>query len=275
MANEPKSCIFCEATRKMSGEHVWGDWTKDFVERTSNKHNHANVFVPEPGEPEPALVRIRAGDPLDSKVHVVCEPCNNGWLSVIQNNAKDRLVPLFRGVPCILSVDDQTAIAMWVAMATMTGEYLSADRKRLAIPQSDRRWLMERKSVPSGWHIWAGRYERKNWPAQWVKAGFPIVNADELPTEISDEDKRPTMQTTAFTVGKLFVFAMSSEFPEIPAGWDWRTAPLARTKLVKLWPATVQSIGWPPEAMSDADADAFAGAVIFYFEDLAKRQRYR
>jgi hypothetical protein len=150
MANEPKSCIFCEATRKMSGEHVWGDWTKDFVERTSNKHNHANVFVPEPGEPEPALVRIRAGDPLDSKVHVVCEPCNNGWLSVIQNNAKDRLVPLFSGVPCILSVDDQTAIAMWVAMATMTGEYLSADRKRLAIPQSDRRRLMERKSVPSG-----------------------------------------------------------------------------------------------------------------------------
>jgi hypothetical protein len=184
-------------------------------------------------------------------------------------------VPLFTGNPCTLSVDDQTAIAMWVAMATMTGEYLSSDRRRIAIPQSDRRWLMERKCLPLGWHIWIGHYERKNWPAQWVKAGFPIVNADVLPPEISNEDKRPTMQTTTFTVGKLFVFAMSSEFPEIPAGWDWRTAPSARNKLVKLWPITVSSIEWPPEAMNDADADAFAGAVMFYFEDLAKRTGYR
>lgn len=275
MANERQPCIFCEEIRKLSGEHVWGNWTKDYVERTSNKHNHANVFVPRPGEPEPAAVRIRAGDPLDSKVHVVCEPCNNGWLSQIQNQAKGLLIPLFKGEACQLSLEDQAVLATWIAMATMTGEFLSADRKRIAIPQSDRRWLMEHQTAPPAWHIWIGDYERRDWPNQWAKASFPVVNADEVPAVPSGEDQRPTMQTTAFTVGRLFAFAMSSHFPEIPAGWDWRTAPLARTKLVKLAPPTGQIITWPPETMGDKDADAFAGAVMFYYEDFAKRRGIR
>jgi hypothetical protein len=275
MTTEMKRCIFCGVAAKMSAEHVWGDWTKDYVARTSNKHNHANVFVPRPGKPEPTAVRIRAGDPLDSKVYVVCLPCNNGWLSAIQNQSKDLLIPLFDGRTCDLSPEDQSILATWMAMATMTGEYLSSDRSRIAVPQSHRTWLMDYKRPPAGWVIWAGHYERLNWPAQWVKAGFPIVDADELPEEMSDDEKRPTMQTTAFTVGKLFVFAMSSEFAEIPAGWDWRTAPLARTKLVKIWPTTGQAVGWPPPTMSDADADAFAGAVMFYFEELAQQRGFR
>jgi hypothetical protein len=275
MANEPKSCIFCQNTRKMSGEHVWGSWTKEYVARTSNKHNHANVYVPRPGEPDQPQVRIRAGDPMDSKVNVVCESCNTSWLSEIQNRAKPLLLPLFNGESCVLTEGEQVLVSAWIAMATMTGEHLSADKSRIAIPQSDRDWLMNRQTTPKDWRIWIGRYERKNWPTQWVKASFPILDAAHLPDVVSDHDRRPNMQTTAFTIGQLFVFAMSCQFPEITAGWDWRTTPVARTKLVTLWPVTAgTTVQWPPVGMTDAEADAFSGAVIFYFEDLAKRRGY-
>src|SRR5882757_9098683 len=115
-----KTCAFCGQAKKMTSEHVWGEWTKGYVERTANKHDHANVFVPRPGQPEPPKVRIRAGHHLDAQVHVVCSDCNSGWLTL-----------------------DQTAqqlVAAWVAMSTMTGEHLSQEQRRLAIPQSDRTW---------------------------------------------------------------------------------------------------------------------------------------
>jgi hypothetical protein len=258
----------------MTSEHVWGEWTKGYVTRTANKHNHANVFVPKPGQPEPADVRIRAGDHLDAQVHVVCSDCNSGWLSQIQNDAKPILVPLFEGGTITLDETAQRLVATWVAMSTMTGEHLSREERRLAIPQSDRTWLMERRTPPPGWCIWIGHYPRGGNTMQWVKASFPVVNADELPDNIADQDLTPTMQTTAFSVGNLFAFAMSSHFPEIPKGWDWRTAPRARDLLKSIWPTSGEEISWPPLSMSDNDAQSFSTAVIRYFEDLAQRRGY-
>jgi hypothetical protein len=275
MSDTLKNCIFCELPKKMTSEHVWGEWTKGYVERTSNKLSHANVFVPRPGEPERPDIRIRAGDHLDSQVRIVCADCNNQWMSRIQEASKPALISLFKGEPCTLDQTTQRLVATWCAMATMTGEYLSKDQKRITIPQSDRTWLMEQRAPPPDWCIWIGRYERQNNPTQWVKASFPVLNTDQLPETISDDDRSPTLQTTAFTVGQLFVLSMSSHFPEIPRGWDWRTAPAARTLLKQIWPLTHQVINWPPTSLTDADAHSFATSVIRYFDDFAMRTGYR
>jgi hypothetical protein len=266
-----KACVFCGLVKKMTSEHVWGEWTKGYVKRTANKHNHANIFVPRPGEPEPARTRLRAGDHLDAQVRVVCSDCNSGWLSRIQNDAKPFLVPLFEGRTTSLDQAAQRSVATWVAMATMTGEYLSQDQARIAIPQSDRTWLMEKQVSPPGWCIWIGYYPRDENPTQWVKASFPVVNADRLPETVTDETPTPTMQTTAFSVGNVFAFAMSCHFPEIPRGWDWRTAPTARGLLKPIWPAISTAINWPPTPMSDDNSREFSSAVIRYFEDFALR----
>jgi hypothetical protein len=275
MSSHLKTCVFCGLARKMTGEHIWGEWTKGYVQRTANKHNHANVFVPRPGEPEPASVRIRAGDHLDAQVHTVCSECNSGWLSRIQKAAKPILIPLFEGRPCTLDEASQNVVAAWIAMATMTGEYLSKDHQRIAIPQSDRTWLMQNGTAPPGWGIWIGNYTRQQNSLQWLKAGFPVVNADELPEILSDDDRLPTLQTTSFSVGDFYVFAMSSHFPEIPKGWDWRTAPAAHILLKPVRPPTVPILDWPPPAMTDTDAHSFATSVIRYFDDLAMRKGYR
>jgi hypothetical protein len=196
-----KNCMFCGLAKKMTSEHVWGEWTKGWVARTANKHNHANVFVPRPGEPEPAKVRIRAGDHLDAQVYVVCAECNSGVLSQIQNEAKPILISLFERAKITLDPSEQQLVATWIAMATMTGEFLSQDEARIAVPQSDRTWLMEKRTPPPGWCIWTGHYPRLENPTQWVKASFPVVDADELPDTVTDRDLAPTLQTTAYSVG--------------------------------------------------------------------------
>ncbi len=204
----------------------------------------------------------------------MCSDCNSGWLSQIQNAAKPILIPLLEGGTTTLDETAQQLVATWLAMSTMTGEHLSQDQARVAVPQSDRTWLMEKGTPPSGWCIWVGHYPRQTNPTQWVKASFPIVNADKLPDTISDEDLAPTMQTTAFSVGNLFAFAMSCHFPEIPIGWDWRTAPRARDILTRVWPIRSPMIAWPPSPMSDDDARSFSEAVVGYYEDFARRRGF-
>jgi len=107
-----------------------------------------------------------------------------------------------------------------------------------------------------------------------VKATFPILDVEDIRDVKATDARRANLQTTAFTLGQLFVFAMSCEFPEIATLWDWRTAVGARVNLRRIWPAPVSEIKWPPPSFGDARAKAFASAVIRYYEDLAIRTGY-
>jgi hypothetical protein len=258
----------------MTDEHVWGDWVTSVVPRTMNKHTHANVFVPRPGEPQPAEVRIRAGDPLSSQVKVVCGECNSGWLSQIQKAAKPFLVPLFEGTEHSISADAQARIARWIAMATMTGEFLSRDPRRVAISQVDRSWLMNNTTVPANWCIWIGRYRWHRDVPQSSHLSAHVLGSDSLPDHLTDEHTRPNTQTTTFSLGEFFAFAMSSEFAEISHGWDWRTAPSANVKLRKIWPIQQSSVAWQPPEMSDSEARSYPVAFARYMDDLALRVGY-
>ena len=102
MSAPEKKCIFCQRAGNLTAEHIWGQWTKQYVDRQSNKHTQARVFVPKPGEPDAPSVKIRAGDALDSAPEIVCAECNSTWMSGIQNRAKPFLIPLFEGRECNL-----------------------------------------------------------------------------------------------------------------------------------------------------------------------------
>jgi len=272
---DKKRCIFCARAGKMTDEHIWGDWTRTYVARTAKKHDFAAIRVPAPGKPDAPNVRIRAGDPLNSQVRVVCGACNSGWMGRLQNMAKPFLIPLFNGSPILIGAEAQTTIALWIAMATMTGEHLSRDPKQITIPHSERDWLMHNQTVPGGWRIWIGRYQRRSWPGQWVRATFPILSSETLPPSITPDDRLPNTQTTAFVVGKLFVSVMSGPFPEITRGWDWRSAPRASSCLQQIWPMLKAPIYWPLSDMTDADAESIATAFVRYSDDLASRVGYR
>jgi hypothetical protein len=133
---------------------------------------------------------------------------------------------------------------------------------------------MNRQSAPRDWGIWIGRYERQTWPTQWVKATFPIADVGDIEDIKPDDVTRANLQTTSFAIGRLFVFVISCEFPEVARFWDWRTTPTALTRLKKIWPLCTNEIQWPSAGFSDREAEAFAMAVITYYEDLAIRKGF-
>ena len=113
-----------------------------------------------PSTPNVSTVKIRAGDPLRSKVRVVCETCNNTWLSAIQDAAKPLLIPMFDGATCVLGHEKQLTIATWISMATMTAEFLLHGKTQISVQQADRDWLRLNNRPPPDWRIWVGHYRR-------------------------------------------------------------------------------------------------------------------
>ena len=122
------------------------------------KHSSSVHVVNPPGVPDVWSVQIRAGDPLRSKVRVVCTSCNNTWLSRIQEAAKSLLIPMFTGQTCVLGEAAQTTMATWATMAVMTAEHMMIEPSLIAVSQADREWLWKNGTPPRDWRIWIGRY---------------------------------------------------------------------------------------------------------------------
>ena len=212
MSNDGKRCIFCPFVGKLTDEHIWGDWTRNYVERPQKKHNFASIVAKTPTEEVVDPVRIRAGDPLNSQVKVVCGPCNSGWMSQIQERAKPFLIPLFEGKESVLDSAAQTLIASWAAMATMTGEYLSRDPENIAVSQAERTWFKKNRVPPDNWRILIGKYRRDEWKGQWYHVSMPIYSAKDIPRAKASNVRLPNHQTTSFVVGQLYVHVFSGFF---------------------------------------------------------------
>lgn len=180
MSKPRKICIFCGNTG-MSKEHIWGKWLKDYVRQDLLKHGMFTQVVNRPGTPNTEHLRIKSGDPLQSKVRVVCMKCNNEWLSVIQDRTKPHLIPLFTGTTRVLGAEAQESLATWITMATMTAEHLVGDPRQRAISQADREFLWRNGKPPAEWRILIGRYQRHHLAAQWTHWDIPVVEPNDAP----------------------------------------------------------------------------------------------
>lgn len=274
MSDDNKSCIFCGAVGKLTNEHIWGDWTRNYVPRTQNKHEFRSIVAKTPTSETAEPVRIRAGDPLNSQVKVVCKPCNNGWLSQIQEKAKPYLIPLVEGRGAFLGRQAQRQIATWATMATMTGEYLSRDPQNISVPQSERSKFMQTSRPPRNWRIWIGKYEREKWAGQWLHNSFPIYSTSEIAEVSASSVRRPNHQTTSFVIGKLFVHVFSGHFRSIIMRWDWQNAPSALAALREVWPIEESVVRWPAITMTDRDAHDFSMAFIRRSAEIASKAGY-
>ena len=151
----PKSadrCIFCLSTGKLTGEHVWADWLRDFLPRPGTKNSHHTRVGDE--DIKPGKMN-RAGDAHSQKLVVVCRACNSGWMSKLQTAAKPILIPLIQDKWPHLDEKNQKILTKWAMMFTMVVEF--ADPATQMIPQSDRNTIRI-GDIPSSWSIWIGRH---------------------------------------------------------------------------------------------------------------------
>jgi hypothetical protein len=116
----------------VSQEHLWAGWLGTVILESraqgGAKNFHAQI------ERSGQVSSFQKND-LEMTVGMPCEPCNNGWMSALENEVKDFMTPMvFRGDKTILHADRQRSLIRWVVKTAMVNEFTG--RKDEPNPQS-------------------------------------------------------------------------------------------------------------------------------------------
>jgi hypothetical protein len=267
MARAPKhknlkptgKCIFC-GVRNVSKEHLWSQWTHDLlvdVKHLTRAQFEARALVDVRGSQH--VIRktpnkLRQGSTLTTKIRAVCRNCNNGWMSSsVEDVARLVMTSMIRGEHAVLTPPQQKAIATWIALKAMVGEYSQPNSK--AIPDHEHHFLKANLCPPPSWQIFIARYQGKRWRAEYYHEGFTVGDSASYQPKAADGSPVRNIQTTLFGVGDLLVHAISSAIPELAFEAQ---DPIAHGML-RVWPVGSSDIMWPPAVtITDDKAEAIA-----------------
>jgi hypothetical protein len=97
----PSICIFCGGL-PLTREHIWADWFRAHLPRTLPFYHSGRIVLNEDNTRTRNSKKM-SGDPRSKKLRIVCNKCNNGWMSDLQNATKPILTPLLHHQQITLS----------------------------------------------------------------------------------------------------------------------------------------------------------------------------
>ena len=93
-------CIFCNGASgtRLTKEHIFPDWLRRLFPRSpTDTHTHGHTSW-KGLQPVTSLTK-KQGQAGSRRVKVVCQKCNNEWLSGLEKRTKPLLLMLIHGMP--------------------------------------------------------------------------------------------------------------------------------------------------------------------------------
>jgi hypothetical protein len=244
LAQIRNTCIFCGGTG-MSKEHVWPAWLSRFFPQTAKVHKHSVSRQRDGSEACNEIItfdeeKIKTGSVTSRRIRHVCEACNNGWMSDLQTEAKELLIPMLSGIWIDPTPAQQLVLARWATMFTMVYEY--AHPPTVGISQDLRTQFMQTGRPPQAFRVWIGGYNGSR-HGDVFHRGLGLYRA------VDDQADRSicNAQSTVFAFGRIFFFVASSSTPLLDlAALD----PNTRFPVIEIWPARTTVISRPWNGMS-------------------------
>jgi hypothetical protein len=169
----------------------------------------------------------------------------------LDGKVKHILKPMILGESRVLSPQEQLTIATWAAMKTMVLEYVWGADQPVVSPQEDRSFMFKEQRPPDSMQIRIAAVESNGQPALATRR----VYLTRVQPGVRSEPPKFAFCVT-FVLG-CFVVQTFGEPVAIP-GSSQRIAK-ALTNFIPIYPATGDSISWPPpEVLDDASLQKFA-----------------
>jgi hypothetical protein len=175
----------------------------------------------------------------------VCESCNNGWLSVMENDCKSIIEPLLFGRDRRLTEGDQQRVAAWAYKTMLMLDMVATG----SIPLGYFRRSANDRTAPASATIWLGAY-----------IGTNAAMAYQRPLQMSaPRDELPLALLSTFAVGRLLLQVFHHSTKGRADLTDNRAAAAA---LDRIWPVQ-PAFTWPRQhvGFNDESLRELAGSI--------------
>lgn len=145
-----RTCAFCPHSVKMSAEHVFPQWMRPLF-----TDNGIMRF-----ETAQSQWQVRNA-PIDWKAKVVCENCNNTWMSRVEDeHGNPILTPLIEGDK-VVSIDQAAArsIAIWAFKTAVVMDHAQKLFNRAYFSSAERNAFRKTLTIPNDSVVWVGMFQ--------------------------------------------------------------------------------------------------------------------
>jgi hypothetical protein len=230
-----ENCAWCSNPAD-SKEHLWSNWMEGFLPE-SEEHRFYKVR-------QDGTQTSWKAKSLNQGAHVVCNACNNAWMSEIDQYCGIPLVgPMIKSTePRVFGPTEIASLAIWGFKTAVIGNHTARDFSGY-FSTTERRNFARGKKIPKGVMMWLGCVMRDN-----IKTGFWTSYYPEI-----KDPRRPFLNLYVFNCGigrfaLQFLAARYADdierkrrgfprFSDAPSWQDFR---------VPLWPSDGTPITWPP-----------------------------
>jgi hypothetical protein len=236
-----KPCAFCSTTANITGEHLFSDWINRILGPRNRKQN--KIFLVTEFGLDGKPLRAYPAAKLNLKVPVVCDKCNNGWMSDIEDKrAKPAMADLILSNEAKLLTPEQVeSISVFAFKCVAVGDYSleTGVRTETIISQSIRDEFKKSRSLPHGFQLWLAAFKNEGHGIFQGIYHVPVAESDRR-----FEFYALTFGSGFFLCQAIFGRSLSSfprPFPGVTQGsaWDKFSIPV--------WPPSGTHVLWPPK----------------------------
>jgi hypothetical protein len=237
-----ETCVFCGGS-PLTREHVWPDWIRRLIYGKGKRGPRSEQLREgsRPGE-ERKVWHMPA---LSLQAKIVCEECNQGWMSELEVQTSPVLTPMILGNRVRLDAAAQRLLARWITKTAMV--FLRATPRPSAIPPNQYRYLRDHRRPPPSSQAWIGIRTAEEGVAAGKVAAYSFRDRPRGGEELG----RAYLVTLGIghLVGALFGHNLAFEIP-------WQRPPAFQP----VWPVVRRIVEWPPQdligPLDDLDDDA-------------------
>lgn len=166
-------CAFCPSTSASTGEHLWSDWINCVLPKSTYAFRKVDGRTKKES--------TWGGKELNLKARVVCERCNSGWMSDLDNEeAKPALSPLIRDTtPRIIPIRTLISVGIFLFKTAVVADHVGTGDAPYFTAE-ERYRFRETLCPPPQLSMWIGALEDSS------RGAFRTLHV--LPTATTEND---------------------------------------------------------------------------------------
>ncbi|MER6077361.1 hypothetical protein [Streptomyces sp. NPDC001833] len=197
------ACVFCGATSnrvKITNEHLFPDWVNTVLtpQVIGPSVSNTRTWTGKNEAPQSKTWPVNAAS--TTTVRIVCEPCNNGWMSNLEGSMKPILEePILGRGRARFTAQQQLDLAAWACMKTMVFEYFWPDDGLVFTPD-DRVIVRTHGRPPATARVDIAAVESQGQPLQAFRVAYSSPGTGPDAAQADDLSLCMTMAIGCFVV---------------------------------------------------------------------------